>query len=208
MTCALSENHTSALRGSIPSAGIETNSSDPQEMNSSMPEPLDVFESGFPEMNSSMLEPLDFSEWHSGGFNPSAFCRTRGREGQNCISDRAYEYCSAGNPQPALSRDCWQKRGRYSRCHDGGIGLTYGECDDPFCRQQSGPPRYFCEGNTVVSCSGTGPHSAATPRAIQYCSDRQTNQGGCTATEHYTCQASYGQAQCVYSGTTYNSNCR
>merc|ERR1719337_49455 len=78
-----------------------------------------------------------------------------------------------------------------SRCHDGGIGLTYGECDDPFCRQQSGPPRHFCHGSAVVSCSGTGPSTAATPHTVQYCSDRQSNQNGHKVTEHYTCQESY-----------------
>mmetsp|Transcript_78022 Transcript_78022/g.137486 ORF Transcript_78022/g.137486 Transcript_78022/m.137486 type:complete len:205 (-) Transcript_78022:197-811(-) len=182
-------NYTSSLRGgNAPSAPLEANRT-PVEANSS---------DALPELNESL------TEFTSSGYSPTEFCRTRGREGQNCISDRAYQYCSAGNPQPALSRDCWQKRGRYSRCHDGGIGLTYGECDDPFCRQQSGPPRQLCHGSAVVSCSGTGPSTAATPHMVQYCSDRQSNQNGHKVTEHYTCQESYGYAQCVFSGTSYN----
>merc|ERR1712061_542209 len=143
------------------------------------------------------------------GFNAREFCRTRGREGQNCISGRAYEYCSAHRPQPALSRDCWRKRGRYSRCHEGGVGLTHGWCDDPFCRQQRGGRRLFCRGKAVVSCQGTGPNTAATPRTVEVCSDRVSNVNKCKITEHWSCGEGWGGAQCHRSGTTYEGDdCR
>merc|ERR1712151_1070851 len=139
----------------------------------------------------------------------NGFCRTKGQEGQNCINERSYVYCSARRELRVLSRDCWGKRGRYSRCHEGGIGLTHGECDDPFCRQQSGRRSHFCENNAVVSCSGTGPQTDATPRVVEACQDRTSDNNGCKVTQHFTCAEVFGGAQCQFSGTTFDGDsCR
>jgi len=153
----------------------------------------------------SLLEEINESlaELSTLGYNPRTFCRTRGREGQNCISQRAYLYCSAHRPLKALSRDCWHKRGMYSRCHDGGIGLTYGECDDPFCRQQHGRRSHYCHNNAVVSCAGTGPRTPATPRTVEVCSNRVSDLQGCKVIQHFSCAETWGGASCQFSGTTY-----
>lgn len=147
-------------------------------------------------------ENESFAGFAAMGFDGNGFCRTKGREGQNCISERAYVYCSAGRELKALSRDCWGKRGRLSRCHEGGIGLTHGECDDPFCRQQSGRRSHYCRNNAVVDCSGTGSHTGATPRVVQVCSDRTSERDGCKVTHHFSCAESSGRAECQFSGST------
>lgn len=154
-----------------------------------------------------MMERVNESmvEINAQGGPPTAapgFCKGK-PEGQNCIPGHpstAYEYCSAGRPLP-MGKNCWRKRGKYSRCHEGGIGLTHGECDDPFCRQQRGGRTHFCQGSSVVSCSGTGPNTAATPRTVESCSDRTSDEYGCKVTHHYSCSED-GGAHCYWSGDT------
>merc|ERR1712061_371404 len=79
-----------------------------------------------------------------------------------------------------------------------------GYCDDPFCRQQRGGRTHSCRGSSVVSCSGTGPSTAATPRTVQVCSDQHSESNGCKVTQHFSCREGWGGAQCYFSGTTYD----
>jgi len=189
----------SSLRGG--SALSETNSSVAPLGNASATMQEEIYDTMAMKLNVSLG---DF--YATQGFDPRLFCKTKGREGQNCISGRAYEYCSAHRPLKALSRDCWAKRGMYSRCHEGGIGLTHGWCDDPFCRQQGGGRHLFCRGSAVVSCSSTGPSTGATPRVVQTCSDQTSNVNNCEIKQHFSCSENWGGAQCVYSGTTYSGD--
>merc|ERR1719401_2018972 len=64
----------------------------------------------------------------------NGFCSGKS-EGQHCNSNHGYVYCSIGrNDMPWLNRECANVAGSMSKCKEDGVGLTTGQCDDPFCR--------------------------------------------------------------------------